>query len=159
MVLAGPAPPMPYHQLRPVRQDVTVPRLELNWATSSGVDVSRSEPARALARALGYQVLTRGALGKLAKKSSAPAAPKTPDVGEQVSGSISAATVMGTAEDSRLLQYAAAAMKTLRRCCPRVVPALPGTGATGVGSLNPTPAPLPLTMVMLTAPPGPAASR
>ena len=36
-------------------------------------------------------------------------------------------------------QMSAARSKTLRRCCPRVVPGLPPTGAAGVGSLNPSP--------------------
>src|SRR5579872_881977 len=110
MVFAGAAAPIPYHQLRPVRQPARVPTLELNCASISGVVGSRSEPAKALARALGYQVSARGALGKLAKKPAAPAEPRTPEFAEQVSGSIWAWTVIGTVEARRLLQYAAAAL-------------------------------------------------
>src|SRR5947209_7504920 len=49
-------------------------------------------------------------------------------------------------------QTLAANWKTLSACWPRVVPGLPPTGATGVGSLKPTPGALTLTMTMLAAP-------
>src|SRR5947209_14209783 len=158
MVLLGCVAPTPYHQLRPVRQ-VRLPTLLLNWALISTVVVSRSAPASLLARADGYQVAGRGAWGKSEKKSAAPAAPMTPEVGEQERGFIWAWTVMGTEDESRLAQYAAAAAKALRRCWPTVLPVLPVTGARGVGSLNPSPGPSALTMVMVAAPPGSAASR
>src|SRR4051812_27816924 len=103
MVFAGWVTPMPYHQLRPVRQ-VELPTLLLNWALISGVDESRSKPASLLARADAYQVPARGALGKSEKKSAAPAEPMTPEVGEQDRGFIWAWTVMATEDESRLAQ-------------------------------------------------------
>ena len=60
-------PPMPYHQSRPTRQPGSVSRRPLNSAWISSVEGSRSAPRRALARAEGYQVPVRGALGKSAK--------------------------------------------------------------------------------------------
>jgi hypothetical protein len=94
--------PTPYHQERPVRQAPTPTEL-LNLAEISG-PTARSVPLSALASAAGYQVAGRGALGNSAKKLLAPAEPRTPDVGEQGSGSITAKTVTGTGDESRLLQ-------------------------------------------------------
>src|SRR5436305_5275815 len=59
---------------------------------------------------------------------------------------------MGTGLSRIEPQTFAANWKTLSACWPRVVPGLPPTGATGVGSLKPTPGPLTLTMMMLAAP-------
>src|SRR5436305_7745980 len=103
MVLAGCVAPTPYHQLRTVRQ-VVLPTLLLNWALISTVAGSRSMPLSLLARADGYQVAGRGALGKSEKKSAAPAEPMTPEVGEQERGFIWAWTVMATVDESRLAQ-------------------------------------------------------
>src|SRR5262249_57633480 len=56
-------------------------------------------------------------------------------------GSKAAETVMVAEVDSSEPQMLAAAWNALSRCAPRVVPGLPPTGATGVGSLNPSPGP------------------
>jgi len=59
---------------------------------------------------------------------------------------------IGTALSSRALQIAAACSNAISRCCPSVVPALPPTGAAGVGSLNPTFGALTLTMTNCAGP-------
>ena len=46
---------------------------------------------------------------------------------------------------------AAARLKTLSRCWPKVVPVFPATAARGEGSLKPSPAPSLLTMLIVAA--------
>src|SRR4051812_10793727 len=106
------------------------------WASPG---VATSTPASLLASAPGYQVLTRGALGKSLKISSAPAEPSTAPVSSQGRGSKVAATRIGTGLVRVAPQIFAACWKAYRRCSPRVVPGLPPTGGAGVGSLKPTP--------------------
>src|SRR5688572_7209335 len=53
---------------------------------------------------------------------------------------------------SRAAQMLAACWKAIRRCSPRVVPVLPPTGETGVGSLKPTPGALTLTITICAGP-------
>src|SRR4029079_5100719 len=75
----------------------------------------------------------------------------TADVAVQVSGSnVDRITIVGTLF-SVAPQMLAAAWNAIGRCGPRVVRALPPTGATGVGSLKPTPAALPFWMTIVAA--------
>src|SRR3954467_4322612 len=55
---------------------------------------------------------------------------------------------MSTLLSSELPHRSAANWNAMRRCWPLVVPELPPTGATGVGSLNPSFGPSALTTVM-----------
>src|SRR5262245_33134640 len=100
---------------------------------------ARSEPASLLASACGYQVPANGALVKSRTSVLAPAEPSVALTAEQLSGSIEASTVTATALLRRAPHRSAAYWKAIRRCAPRVVPALPPTGLTGVASLNPSP--------------------
>src|SRR5437867_9965575 len=125
---------------------------ELNWATMSDVEGSRSSPASLLASAWWYQVFSNGALGKLAWIVLGPALPSTALEPSQSSGSKFESTRISTLLGSRLPQMLAAYWKTYRRCSPTVVPGLPPTGVAGVGSLNPSPGPSRFTMVIVEAP-------
>src|SRR5689334_13347972 len=107
----------------------------------SAFPIARSLPARELASATGYHVLSRGAFGKLPLKLAGPALPRTPWVVVQgVSGPKFAAILIVIALESFAPQMFAASSKTLSLCCPSVVPGFPPTGIAGVGSLKPTPA-------------------
>src|SRR5262249_16385485 len=126
----------------PVRQP-GCPRFELNLARIPGVAGSRFVPKIAEACALLYQVPGNGAPVKSRKTSVGPALPKTAEAAVQVRGSkVERIRVVG-----RLFrveaEMLAANWNALRRCWPSVVPGLPPTGATGVGSLKPTPAAFP----------------
>src|SRR5471030_1618821 len=114
----------------------------LKRAMMDSVVGSRFCPASLLARAIGYQVPARGALGKSVNISVGPAAPRVaPFASQGVSGSKFARMTISTLLLRRAAQTAAAALKTLSRCWPRVVPVLPPTGVAGVVSLKPSPAP------------------
>src|SRR5882672_7675279 len=73
------------------------------------------------------------------------------EVGPQVSGSKVALTRIGTLLVSSEPQMSAAYWKAINRWAPSVVPTLPPTGATGVGSLNPSPGPSLLMTVKVAA--------
>src|SRR5687767_1425169 len=92
---------------------------------------SCSALAIASARAEEYQVPATGALGKLLKTQFEPAEPST----FGASGLNSAVIRIGTLLLSTAPHRSAANCATIRRCSPRVVPGLPPTGATTVGSL------------------------
>src|SRR5262245_2212946 len=117
----------------------------------SSLPGSRSTPARALAKAEGYQVLATGAPAKSRKAATAPAEPSVADVGVQLSASKLAPTRIGTVLEILAPQISATRWKTFRRCCPTVVPVLPPTGVAAVGSLNPSPAPSRLMIVIVAA--------
>src|SRR5262245_4298315 len=164
-----------YHGI-PVRQP-GLPRLTLNRALMSAsvqtpaphcaFDVqgspvfvqigagSTSCPARLLASACEVQVFTNSEPGNvpfgglLAWMKMVPALPSVAAVALHASGSNEDRMVMVTLLSSVAPQMSAANWKAFRRCCPSVVPGLPPTGATGVGSLKPTPAGLMLTMTMV----------
>src|SRR5262249_21315848 len=93
-----------------------------------------------------------GALVKSRKISVAPALPNTAEFALQLSAVHWARTRIVTGLVRFAPHFAAAAVNTFRRCCPRVVPEFPPTGAVGVGSLKPTLAESALTMVMVAAP-------
>ena len=99
------------------------------------------DPARLLASAVGYQVLATRAPGKSRNTLLVPAWPNTAELGRQVRGLKLLPTWIVTLLCSAAPQMLAANWKELRRCWPKVVPALPPTGARGDGSLNPSPAP------------------
>src|SRR4051812_37025750 len=126
------------YQLSVGRQPA-VPMLELKLAWMSALSVSRSSPANALARAIGMMVLGTGYCGP-ASALSGPARPRTPLLASQgVSGANCAEILISTLSCSVAPQTSAARLNTLSACSPLVVPGLPPTGATGVGSLKPTP--------------------
>src|SRR6187455_2837088 len=111
---------------------------------------SRSTPSSFSESAAEYQV---AGLPPVTSRhtSVAPAEPSVAPVAVQVSGSNVARMLTGTVLVSVEPQMLAAYWNAMRRCWPSVVPGLPPTGATGVGSLNPTPAALPLTMTSVAA--------
>ena len=111
----------------------------LNLALISGLGLE-SLPDSALARAAGYQVAENGAFGKFCRKLTGEAAPRVPEVAVQPSASQLARMVIVGPLVSVAPQTFAANWKAFKRCWPRVVPGLPPTGATDVGSLNPVPA-------------------
>jgi hypothetical protein len=86
--------------------------------------VATSSPASLLARALGYQVLARGALVKSLQISLAPAEPSTALVAVQDSGWKDAPMRIGTLLVRVAPQMSAARWKAIRRCWPSVVPAV-----------------------------------
>ena len=90
--------------------------------------------------------------GKSLKMTVVPADPSTADVGVHVCGLNLASILISTLLASLLPQMLAANWKAISRCCPSVVPVLPPTGSTGVGSLNPSSGPSPLTMVITACP-------
>jgi hypothetical protein len=152
IVFEGAAAPTPYHQVTPDRQPGLSSTSLLKAEPMSLASVSRSEPARLFASALGYQVVAMGAFAKSRKTALVPARPRTPAVAEQgVSGSITASTVIGTGLFRIASQTSAAARNAFMRCSPRVVPALPATGATGVVSLKRSFGPSPLTITICAA--------
>src|SRR5215831_12347532 len=127
-----------------------VPIVLLNVAPMSTPPGSRSLPCRALARAAEYQVLERGVPVKSRNTLVGPAEPRTAEVALQDNGSNVAPTRIGTALEMSPPQMSAACWKAMSRCWPRVVPVFPPTGATGVGSLNPSPG-LSLLITVMTA--------
>src|SRR5262249_23923745 len=124
----------------------------------SGCPGFRSNPARLSASAEWCHVLGAtapgkgGTPGKYLKMKVVPAAPSTADVAVHVSEANLASILISTLLASLLPQTLAANWKAISRCCPSVVPVLPPTGATGVGSLNPSPGLLPLTTVIMACP-------
>src|SRR5215510_5196349 len=118
----------------------------------SSLPGSRSVPARLLARATAYQVADSGAPAKSRKSAFGAAAPRTAEVMLQGSESKLAPTEIGSLLLSKAPQMSAACWMAFSRWAPSVVPGLPPTGATAVGSLKPSPAPSRLTTVIVTAP-------
>src|SRR5579863_1360405 len=133
----------------------------LNWVSMSGVVGARSVPARALARACGYQVAGNGADGKSRWTLAAPVLARTADAAVHDSGTISALTWIGTTLDSCAPQIAAACANTASRAAPSVLALFPPTGVKGVGSLRPCPAgsTSSITSVAARAPAAGTASR
>ena len=124
---------------------------ELNRALMSSLG-ERSVPASLFASAIEYHVLATSAPLKSDASVTAPALPSTPLVESQgVSGSKLAATRIVTLSGRYAPQMRPAAVNTLMRCWPSVVPGLPPIGDTGVGSLKPSPAPSRLTRTKLAA--------
>src|SRR5512135_1186634 len=118
----------------------------------SAVEPLRSFPKSLFARAFPYQCPPTGAPVKSRKTNVAPALPRTADVALHVRASHVARTRIVTALDSVAPHLSAAAWKAISRCWPSVVPVLPPTGATTVGSLKPTPAGSPFWMTIVAAP-------
>ena len=97
----------------------------------------------------GTGVPGKGAFGKLRMtRKTGPALPRIP----APSGVNCARIRIGTLLSNRALQMLAACSNAISRCSPSVVPVLPPTGATGVGSLNPSPGALMLTMTNCAGP-------
>ncbi len=121
----------------------------------------RFSPARASARAPGYQVPPRGALAKSANRKRAPAAASTaPSSGSQSSSSNSLSTLISMALPRRAAHTSAAHCRAASRCPPRVVPpGLAGARETSVGSLKPVSAASLTRMVTLEVPTGQPMSR
>src|SRR3954470_18453074 len=122
----------------------------MSWP-STGSPALRLLPESLLASACGYQVLGLAAPAKSRQMFHAPALPSTAVVAVQVSGSKLARIVMVCVLVSVAPQMSAAAWKARSRCWPSVVPALPPTGAAGVGSLKPSPAAFMFWMTMVAA--------
>src|SRR5205823_2841175 len=120
----------------PVRQPV-LPRLMLNRARISVVALSRSRPTNALARAAGYQVFGTRAPAKSRHMVRGPEAANAAELASQ----LRACQVTSTVTVGMLSRVAphllAAAWSAISLCSPNVVPGLPPTGLTGVGSLSP----------------------
>src|SRR5262249_15250476 len=112
----------------------------LKRARISGFAASRSLPASLLASAPLYQKPGNVALGKSRKIAMEPAEPRTAEFVLHVRGTQVEAIVTVWLLVRVAPQIFAAAWKALRRCWPSVVPGLPPTGATTVGSLKPWPA-------------------
>src|SRR5207244_5543519 len=117
----------------------------------SAVPGARSLPCSAFASASAYQVEPIGAPLKSRKNVVGPADPRTAEVGPQLSGSKVALTRIVTLLVRRAPQMSAACWKAINRWTPSVVPVLPPTGATGVGSLNPSLGPSLLMTVKVAA--------
>src|SRR5262245_15240118 len=157
MVPDGAGAPIPYHQLVEPRQ-VALSTSLLKTAPMSGFDVSRSAPYREFATACTYHVEASGAPLKSRITEVGPALPRTAEEAVQNWESILAAIWIGTVDLRIPPQYSSAARNTFSRCCPRVVPRLPNTGATKVGSLKPSPAPSRFRMLTVTSAAGGASS-
>ena len=113
-----------------------VPILTLNVAVISGL-VPGSLPVSALTRATGNQVSKNGAFGKFLVTPTGAADARVPPSTSQGRAAQLARTVIVGPLLSVAPQIFAAVRTAISRCWPRVVPLLPPTGATGVGSLNP----------------------
>src|SRR6266404_2942554 len=112
----------------------------LNVALMSSVWGIRSLPNRLLPRATANHVLASGAPAKSRTTLTGPAEPRTAEVELQDKGSNFAPTRIVTGLLRSAPQRFPACWNALNRWAPIVVPGFPPTGATGVGSLNPSPA-------------------
>jgi hypothetical protein len=110
----------------------------LHLALISGLALG-SVPDNALARAPLNQVLENGAFGKFCATLMVPADASVAVLSVQPSASQLARIVIVGPLFSVAPQIFAAVWAAFIRCWPRVVPAFPPTGATGVVSLKPTP--------------------
>src|SRR5579859_2450470 len=135
----------------PVKQPA-FPRFTLNCTPISVVVGSRSPPDSALASAAGYHVPGTLAPAKSAKSLCGPPSPSTAELSSQLSAfQVTSAVMAGTL--SRVAPHLlAAAWTAISLCCPSVVPELPPTGDTGVGSLKPTPAGSPFWITTVAPP-------
>src|SRR5690606_10019940 len=80
----------------------------------------------------------------------APAEPSTPPLGEQGERGLNwEFTSIGTVVSRNAPQMPAAKLNRFSRCCPRVVPLLPPSGAAAVASLKPSPGASLFTIVIV----------
>src|SRR5262245_24630715 len=123
----------------------------MSWPKPFATLLPRLAPAYLLARACGYRVKGLGALAKSRQMLNAPALARAAEPLVQGNESKEARTTMVMLLVKLAPHILAAAWKALSRWTPSVVPVLPPTGATGVGSLNPTPGALMFRMTIVAA--------